>query len=1164
MDGHFGDVNGHVHDVRRMPISTTTTGFPVSTSMLLDPKSMKKHALNGIEDHFHSEPVDSRLRHSSEPLESNSSPQSPFLENLISKDDAHILLKGRGKRVAQSSDLQIHQPLTPNPSFNARQLLDPKGFRSKPESSRKDALSQNPNGPVNSDEGRLRDDSMKSGENANKHQGLSSMIERMHGVSERSERPQKRQKTEQKDIENGRATFTGGSKGGEIGQYLKEKRKEGQEDSQAAAAASVVDLTGGDDEDEIVVISDNVVPDNEVCYGRLEGTKVNAHQLPDPGSKANYLSKTEWPTMKLQLKRYPGNDNIIRVLDPTGKDFGNVDIRTSQGLAKLLDSKQPKYRAQARLLGRKKKDGRDQYPSAPCSEYFDLIINVYGPKSKAESIGKFFKSKMLKLLTPFAVDAGKEICNPHAPAIARNNALPRTSNAPASSNTVAGFVSRTTEEIRNDVLGMFDSLQKSENLPEMEAQDSITTPLLGHQKQALHFMVSKEQKRVFGDNEEDNNSLWRLRIRPNGQRTYYNVITGQEEHAKPSESLGGILADMMGLGKTLSILSLIVHHLPDAEEFAKQKPPTIEEDQASLVRNSKTTLLVSPLSTVANWEEQIKTHIKPGALSYYIYHGSNRNKNIKMLSSFNIIITTYQIISSEYSGKGSRKGDSSPLFQTNFFRIVLDEAHSIREPSTRQSQATCALSAQRRWAVTGTPVQNKLEDLGALIKFLRMKPFSERGGFNQYIMSPFKMADPEIIPKLRLLVDSITLRRLKDKIDLPDRKEETVRLRFSPEEEKLYEWFAKDSDRRVRILANEKKQSLGGKSYVHILRAILRLRLICAHGRELLGEDDLKLTEGFSVNNAIDLDTDDDNDKIFTNTRQAYEMLMLFRETDADTCAQCAKKIEPDLEVAAPGQDQVIGYMMPCYQLVCEDCLRGLKRILDLSGTHFTCPYCDQHMRLSFFELTKNGIEGVEEAKERAKLDPNHAKIMGRYGGPHTKTKALLAALEQSRQESEDLPLGEQPIKSVVFSGWTSHLDLIEIALKEQRICFVRLDGQMSRKDRAASLVAFRDDPNVRLILISIGAGGLGLNLTTGSKVYVMEPQFNPAAEAQAVDRVHRLGQTREVTITRFIMEDSFEEKMLALQKKKQRLADLSMNRGKLDKAEMARQRLEELRSLFK
>jgi SNF2 family DNA or RNA helicase len=112
---------------------------------------------------------------------------------------------------------------------------------------------------------------------------------------------------------------------------------------------------------------------------------------------------------------------------------------------------------------------------------------------------------------------------------------------------------------------------------------------------------------------------------------------------------------------------------------------------------------------------------------------------------------------------------------------------------------------------------------------------------------------------------------------------------------------------------------------------------------------------------------------------------------------------------------------------------------------------------------------------------------------------------------------------------------------------------------------AFRDDPAVPVILVSLQAGGLGLNLTAGSKVYMMEPQFNPAAEAQAIDRVHRLGQTRPVTTIRYIMENSFEEKMQELQRKKENLADLSMNTAKkLSKDEATKRRLEDLRSLFK
>ena len=908
----------------------------------------------------------------------------------------------------------------------------------------------------------------------------------------------------------------------------------------------------------MVFVSDG--GDKEVCYGRLDNTRVQAHLVPAPNPKAVYLSKTEWPTMLLRLQRYPGNTHIIRVLDPTEKDFGNVDVKTSLGLAPVMDSKDSKIRVQARLANRKKKEG--EIPGRPCSEYLNMVINLYGPRRNAMAIGKFLSQKQIFLRSPMSVDKGVEYYNPLA---AKDPALPRTNLGGASSGSGigVGYVSRTVEEIRSDVIGMFDSLEKSENLPELEPDSRIVTPLLSHQKQGLYFMTNKEKERVFSDKEEDNSSLWRLKLRPNGQRMYYNVITGKEERSKPPEVLGGILADMMGLGKTLSILSLIVGSLEESQVWAKEQPPGSQmSSDVHLVRNSKTTLLISPLSTIANWEEQITTHIKPDTLSYYIYHG-NRIQDVTELSKFDMIITTYSIVSNEL-----KKRDSSPLFQTNFFRIVLDEAHMIREQSTRQSQAICTLSAQRRWAVTGTPVQNRLDDLGALIKFLRIKPFNEKGGFNQFILSPFKTADPEILPKLRLLVDSFTLRRLKDRIDLPSRHDRIVRLDFSDEERTLYEWFAKDSDNKMKIIAGEQKKSLGGKTYVHILRAILRLRLICAHGKELLGEEDLKLTEGFSMTNAIDLENDEEEKPAITG-RQAYEMLMLFKETDTDTCSQCARKVGPKdayAEDASDGKDEIIGYMLPCYQIVCRDCSTEFKEMIKGKASkdyHFTCPFCDQYLRLSYFELTQSGLEKAEEDKVRHRDNPRQAKIMGRYSGPHTKTKALIESLLLSRAESLGMP-NEPPIKSVIFSGWTTHLDLIQIALEDNGIKYVRLDGSMSRTQRSVALTAFRDDPNVAVFLVSIMAGGLGLNLTNGSKVYVMEPQFNPAAEAQAIDRVHRLGQKREVTTTRFIMADSFEEKMLALQLKKQNLADLSMNRGKLDKAEAAKKRLEELRSLFK
>ncbi|MCJ1413955.1 hypothetical protein MMC32_000280 [Xylographa parallela] len=1100
------------------------------------------------------------LMHESLPLLPNSAPMS--LPETASVDETHTALEDQTGTIKQ-----IPSPV--RPKYDPKQLLNPKSFdtvkrqkQDAPVSTTVPRELMNPFGSsgVVSPQFVFDSPDRDSGKRLyteEENAGMGGLIERVHNVSAREERPLKKLKTQHLDedgITETKAAFGGSGKGGEIGEYMRMKRKEGQDET--VQPFSIVDLTTDDDEDVTIVENAN---DREVCYGRIDNAKVQAHLVPTPNPKATYLSKTDWPSIKLHLHRYPGKNMIIRVIDPAGKDFGNIDVRTSLGLSPVMDSKFSNIRIQARLDPRKKKP--NEFPGQFCSEYYNATINLYGPRSSVSGIGKFLSQKQVFLRPPFGSDKGIEVCNPH---VIKNPALQRaTLNGSAGGAVSAGYVTRTVEEIRHDVVGMFDSLEKSENLPEMEPDSRITTPLLSHQKQGLHFMTSKEQARVFADKEEDNNSLWRLQRRANGQPIYFNVITGREERSRPPEVLGGILADMMGLGKTLSILALIVGTLDAASEWAEQLPPsTASEGGIVLKRNSRTTLLVAPLSVVANWEEQIIAHIRPGSLSYYIYHGNSRCQNIDELAEYDVVITTYSIVSSEFNGR-SKKRDGSPLLQTNFFRIVLDEAHMIREQSTRQFQAICTLAAQRRWAVTGTPVQNRLDDLGALIKFLRFRPFDEKGGFTQFILAPFKNADPEILPKLRLLVDSITLRRLKDRIDLPPRHDHVVKLQFSKDERELYEWFAKDSDNRMRIIAGQRK-GLGGKTYVHVLQAILRLRLICAHGKELLSEDDLKLTEGFSSTNAIDLDEEDDG-KPLINKRQAYEMLMLFKETDSDTCSQCLRRIESRDSNADDGKDEVIGCMLPCFQIVCNDCIGEVKRSINERAidNHFACPFCEQYLRLSFFDLTQGGIEDAEEAKIMARENPRQAKIMGRYGGPHTKTTALMEGLLDSKVESLRNP-NDPPVKSVVFSGWTAHLDLIQIALEDNGIQYVRLDGKMSRIQRSASLEVFRTDPEIAVILVSISAGGLGLNLTTASKVYVMEPQFNPAAEAQAVDRVHRLGQKREVTTTRFIMHDSFEEKMLLLQQKKNNLASMSMNRGKLDKAEIAKQKLEELRSLFK
>lgn len=899
----------------------------------------------------------------------------------------------------------------------------------------------------------------------------------------------------------------------------------------------------------------------------IGGAFVNCHIVPTPKPGTRTLTPGSWPQVKVVLRRIDGDrSRTIEVYDHTRAIIGRLNAKVAGGLAPLLDSRMLGLRTDAMIGIRKRLPEED--PGKPISKSYPLQLMLYGKFKWARTIAKHFtRSEVdLNLLSPTRVDKGVKVFNP----LAKENrpfTVPKTYDHPPPPP-----IARTEEEVRSQVMSLFDSLADTDQLPEREPDQQIITPLLKHQKQALHFMMDREDPTNMLD------QLWQRKIDVRGQTAFYNVITNLQSRQQPTKAQGGILADMMGLGKTLSILSLIASTTSDALEWTHREPvrqntePLRQQQNQFLPpkpeflgltqvkRNSKGTLLVCPLSTITNWEEQIKQHVQPGALSYHIYHGPHRIKDMNELIKFDVVITTYGSVSSELSARSVNKRGPHPLEEIGWFRIVLDEAHMIREQSTLQFKAICRIHANRRWAVTGTPVQNKLEDLSSLLAFLRVKPFHDRGMFNQYIVAPFKVCDEGIIPKLRLLVDTITLRRMKDKINLPQRHDHTVKLQFSPEERRMYESFEKDAQLRVNVITGQRERMVGGKTYIHILQAILRLRLFCSGGRDLMSEDDLRLLEGTSSEAPIDLDSEDDDDMQGLSENKAYDMFHLMQDTNGDNCIACSQKLgsKEGTEIESERQEEVMGHMTPCYHLICTTCIKEIQGI---------CPCTTRFMSTIPLRSTRAGQE--HEAHAQDKAGKASGKAIKDYTGPNTKVRYLINELTMWKNKSEANP-DEPPYKSVIFSQWTTNLDLIQMALENTGIVYTRLDGKMTRIARSRAMDDFREDPVVQVILVSITAGGLGLNLTTGNSVYIMEPLFNPAAEAQAIDRVHRLGQKREVYCVRLLMEDSFEGKMRELQEKKMKLASLSMDRDKsgeengyLTKAEAAKQRLMDLRSLF-
>ena len=134
----------------------------------------------------------------------------------------------------------------------------------------------------------------------------------------------------------------------------------------------------------------------------------------------------------------------------------------------------------------------------------------------------------------------------------------------------------------------------------------------------------------------------------------------------------------------------------------------------------------------------------------------------------------------------------------------------------------------------------------------------------------------------------------------------------------------------------------------------------------------------------------------------------------------------------------------------------------------------------------------------------------------------------------------EEGHKALVFSQFTSLLSIVKRGLDAQGLKYEYLDGKT--RDRQARVDHFQTDPDCRLFLISLKAGGLGLNLTAADYVFLLDPWWNPAVEAQAIDRSHRIGQTRQVFACRLIARDTVEEKVLALQQSKRELADAIIN----------------------
>ena len=240
-----------------MPISTQPNGLPVS-ALLTDPKALQKQLSNGTPTLSSTSPSALTV---AEPSAFDSPASFDFdYSNTPSKDDAHVMTQGLNRGSSMASSIPGMGPS--QPGFDARQLLDPKGF--KPSRTNEKQVRMLGSGPalIPTSNGMSKRDADELEDHG---QGMGNMIERMHGVSRRDERPQKKPKTIQSDdVDEKKPVFTGGGKGGDIGEFMREKRMEGQ--AQSVPTTEVVDLTAGNTKDAVTSLCAALA--NHTCSNR--------------------------------------------------------------------------------------------------------------------------------------------------------------------------------------------------------------------------------------------------------------------------------------------------------------------------------------------------------------------------------------------------------------------------------------------------------------------------------------------------------------------------------------------------------------------------------------------------------------------------------------------------------------------------------------------------------------------------------------------------------------------------------------------------------------------------------------------------------------------------------------------------------------------------------
>ncbi|KAK7344595.1 hypothetical protein VNO77_14384 [Canavalia gladiata] len=698
------------------------------------------------------------------------------------------------------------------------------------------------------------------------------------------------------------------------------------------------------------------------------------------------------------------------------------------------------------------------------------------------------------------------------------------------------------------------------DLEEKEAPKTLMCTLKPYQKQALYWMSEIEKGMDAEIADRNLHPCWSAYTICKGRTIYVNIFTGEATKKFPKATQtarGGILADAMGLGKTVMTIALILSN----PARGKLENRVVESGNYNISTNRRKnvntlykveggTLIVCPMALLGQWKDELEAHSKSGSISIFVHYGGGRTNDPELVSEHDVVLTTYGVLSAAYKSDG----ENSIYHRVQWYRVVLDEAHNIKAHISQIAQAAFTLSSHSRWCLTGTPLQNSLEDLFSLLRFLHVEPWCNWEWWLKLVQRPYENGDPRALKLVKAILRTIMLRRTKETKD----KEGRPILFLPPTDIQLIECEQSESERDFydALFARSKVQFdqyvAQGKvlhHYANILELLMQLRRCCNHPFLVMcGSDSQKyadlsrLARRFLQSSTDSAEICDQSD--LQNLAELNKLAsgFLLKSDSASHSIQPRAYIDEVLEHIQKGETVECSICMespedpvftPCAHRFCRECL------INCWGTSAggKCPICRQ-------SLNKNDLITCP-SENPFKVDVKNNLTES------SKVSKLLDFLQQIQKSSSDA-------KSIVFSQWTSFFDLLENPLRRRGIDYLRFDGKLSQKQREKVLYEFNETREKRVLLMSLRAGGVGLNLTAASNVFIMDPWWNPAVEEQAIMRIHRIGQKRKVVVRRLIVKGTVEDRLQQVQARKQRMIS-----GALTDDEVRTARIQDLKMLF-